>query len=91
MHEIKLQKRYKFAGDIFKILVEKCGYPVEAATSLLNEIPDAEVVEQTTLERIVERLEEEHRKSEECPKFEKVFRQVAFEEAIAIVKEEGGL
>lgn len=46
---------------------------------------------QTTLERIVERLEEEHRKSEECPKFEKVFRQVAFEKAIGIVKEEGGL
>lgn len=22
MHEIKLQKRYKFEGDIFKILVE---------------------------------------------------------------------
>ena len=36
---------------------------------------------------VLERLEEEHRKSEECPKFEKVFRQVAFEEAIKIVKE----
>lgn len=43
---------------------------------------------QTTLERILERLEEEHAKSEQCPKFEKVFRQVAFEEAIKIVKEE---
>lgn len=42
----------------------------------------------TTLERIIERLEEEHRKSEECPKFEKAFRQVAFEEAIEIIKQE---
>lgn len=42
------------------------------------------------VERILERLEEAHNKSEECPKFEKAFRQVAFEEAIKIVKEEVG-
>ena len=43
------------------------------------------------MERIVERLEEEHKESEQCPEFEKVFRQVVFEEAIKIIKEEGGL
>lgn len=62
---------------------------------LCFEIDDDEAVKlwntRKPLERIVERLEVEHKKSEYCPKFEKVFRQVAFEEAIAIVKEEGGL
>jgi hypothetical protein len=37
---------------------------------------------------VLERLEDTHNKSEECPKFEKAFRQVAFEEAIEIVKGE---
>lgn len=40
------------------------------------------------MEQIVERLEMKHSESEKCPKFEKVFRQVAFEEAIEIVKGE---
>lgn len=44
-----------------------------------------------SMERILERLKEKHVESEKCPKFEKAFRQVAFEEAIEIVKEEGGL
>lgn len=43
------------------------------------------------MERILERLKEKHVESEKCPKFEKAFRQVAFEEAMKIVMEEGGL
>lgn len=46
---------------------------------------------QSTLQNIVEKLKEEHIECEKCPLFEKVFRQVAFEEAIAIVKEVGGM
>lgn len=41
------------------------------------------------IEEIVERLEEKHRKAAESQKFERAFRQVAFEEAIKIVKEVG--
>lgn len=41
-------------------------------------------------EKVIAELEELHKKCENCPKFEKVFRQVAFEESIDIVKK-GGL
>ena len=51
----------------------------------MNEIPDAEVVEQTTLERIVGRLE--------CYRGVDLFglNYMNTEKAILIVKEEGGL
>ena len=44
MAEIKLNKRYKYAGDIFKKLVD-VGLDIEAATAFLNEVEDADVVE----------------------------------------------
>lgn len=44
MAEIKLSKRYKFAGDIFPLLIE-IGFDEETAESFLNKIPDADVVE----------------------------------------------
>ena len=44
MVEIKLNKRYKYAGDIFQRLVD-VGLDIEAATAFLNEVEDADVVE----------------------------------------------
>lgn len=44
MAEIKLNKRYKYAGDIFRKLVD-VGLDIEAATDFLNEVEDADVVE----------------------------------------------
>ena len=44
MAEIKLKKRYKYAGDIFQKLIG-IGFDVETATDFLNNIKDAEVVE----------------------------------------------
>lgn len=44
--EIKLQKRYKYAGDIFEALIEKAGFPIDVAGEFLNGIKDAEVIEQ---------------------------------------------
>ena len=44
MAEIKLNKRYKYAGDIFQKLVD-VGLDIEAATAFLNEVEDADVVE----------------------------------------------
>ena len=44
MAEIKLKKRYKYAGDIFQKLVD-VGLDIEAATAFLNEVEDADVVE----------------------------------------------
>lgn len=44
MDEIKLNKRYKYAGDIFQKLVD-VGFDIEAATAFLNEVEDADVVE----------------------------------------------
>ena len=44
MAEIKLNKRYKYAGDIFRKLVD-VGLDIEAATAFLNEVEDADVVE----------------------------------------------
>ena len=43
--EIKLEKRYKYVGDVFNALVEKAEFPIEVATDLLNGIKDADVVE----------------------------------------------
>ena len=44
MAEIKLKKRYKYAGDIFQKLIG-IRFNVEAATDFLNEVEDANVVE----------------------------------------------
>lgn len=44
MAEIKLKKRYKYAGDIFQKLIG-IGFDVETATAFLNEVEDADVVE----------------------------------------------
>ena len=40
--QIKLSKRFKFAGDIFKELL-KAGWDIETATQFLDNIPDADV------------------------------------------------
>ena len=44
MVEIKLNKRYKYAGDIFQKLID-IGFDIETATDFLNNIKDADVVE----------------------------------------------
>ena len=44
MAEIKLKKRYKYAGDIFSKLID-IKFDVETATDFLNDIKDADVVE----------------------------------------------
>lgn len=46
MTEIKLQKRCKYAGDVFYALVEKCGFSIEEAANLLNSIPDVDIEEE---------------------------------------------
>ena len=57
MAEIKLQKRYKYAGDIFQGLVENAGFQPEVAAALLNDIPDADVVPRAEFDRVVRELE----------------------------------
>lgn len=42
MAEIKLQKRYKYAGDIMPKLLD-IGFDLETANDFLNSIPDADV------------------------------------------------
>ena len=43
MPEIKLNKRYKYAGDIMPKLLE-IGFDIETAQDFLNSIEDADVV-----------------------------------------------
>ena len=43
MAKIKLNKRYKYAGDIFRKLID-VGFDIETATAFLNEVADADVV-----------------------------------------------
>ena len=43
MAEIKLNKRYKYAGDIFRKLID-IGFDIETATAFLNEVADTDVV-----------------------------------------------
>lgn len=43
MAEIKLNKRYKYSGDIFRKLID-IGFDIETATAFLNEVADADVV-----------------------------------------------
>ena len=43
MAEIKLKKKYKYAGDIFRKLIG-IGFDIETATAFLNEVADADVV-----------------------------------------------
>ena len=44
MAEIKLKKRYKYAGDVLPKLID-IGFDIETATDFLNNIKDADVVE----------------------------------------------
>ena len=44
MAEIKVNKRYKYAGDIFPKLID-IGFDIKTATDFLNNIKDADVVE----------------------------------------------
>ena len=44
MAEIKLKKKYKYAGDIFRKLID-IGFDIETATAFLNEVADADVEE----------------------------------------------
>lgn len=44
MPEIQLKKRYKSAGDVFNALLA-VGFDPETASSFLNDINDADVVE----------------------------------------------
>ena len=45
MADIELNKRYKYAGDIAKELMEHSDWSVESIIEFLNSIPDADVVE----------------------------------------------
>lgn len=42
MAEIRLKKRYKYAGDIMPKLLD-IGFDLETASDFLNDIPDADV------------------------------------------------
>lgn len=44
MTEIMLTKRVKYAGDVFKELIEKAGFPIDLAADFVNNIPDADAV-----------------------------------------------
>ena len=52
MAEIKLNKRYKYAGDIFQKLIG-IGFNVETATAFLNEVEDADVEENKDCEKCI--------------------------------------
>lgn len=52
MTEIKLNKRYKFAGDIMPKLLE-IGFDLETAQDFLNSIKDADVVPRAEYEKVV--------------------------------------
>ena len=45
MAEIKLNKRYKYAGDIVKALLNRLQWTLEDVTEFMNSIEDADVVE----------------------------------------------
>ena len=68
----------KFSND-FVAYIE-----IQDFLRVLDNIPTA-----FDTEKVIAELEELHKKCENCPKFEKVFRQVAFEESIYIVKKGG--
>ena len=54
MSEIILYRRCKYASDVFYALVEKCGFPMEEASNLLNSIPDADIEEELERRKKVE-------------------------------------
>ncbi len=45
MAEIKLNKRYKYAGDIVKALLNHLQWTLQDVTEFMNSIEDADVVE----------------------------------------------
>lgn len=57
MAEIRLKKRYKYAGDVFQELVEHAGFQPEVAAALLNDIPDADVAPREEVDEIIYKLE----------------------------------
>lgn len=57
MHEIKLQKRYKYAGDIAKELVERAGWNIEDVIEFLNSIKDADVTTREDTKEIFSEIE----------------------------------
>ena len=52
MAEIKLNKRYKYAGDIFRKLID-IGFDIEPAAAFLNEVADADVEEKRDCEKCI--------------------------------------
>ena len=50
MAEIKLQKRYKYAGDIMPKLLD-IGFDLDTASNFLNDIPDADVAPRAEVAR----------------------------------------
>ena len=58
MPEIKLEKRYKYAGDIMPKLLE-IGFDLETACDFLNSIKDAYVAPKSAWISVDERLPEE--------------------------------
>ena len=52
MAKIKLNKRYKYAGDIFRKLID-IGFDIETATAFLNEVADADVEENNDCEKCI--------------------------------------
>ena len=52
MTEIKLKKKYKYAGDIFRKLID-IGFDIEPATVFLTEVADADVEEKRDCEKCI--------------------------------------
>ena len=59
MAEIKLQKRYKYVGDIYEKLID-IGFDIQTAPIFLNDIKDADVVE------VVRCKDCKHRNTPDC-------------------------
>lgn len=94
MAEIKLQKRYKYAGDIMPKLLD-IGFDLETASDFLNNIPDADVAPRAEVEELQaecnkwqERLKTECEYTEAITK-KKVAREI-FEEIDVILSEHYG-
>ena len=52
MAKIKFNKKYKYAGDIFRKLID-IGFDIETATAFLNEVADADVEENKDCEKCI--------------------------------------
>ncbi len=56
MAEIRLKKRYKYAGDIMPKLLD-IGFDIETANGFLNSIKDADVAPRAEVDRVARELE----------------------------------